>query len=268
MDLNYQRSPFAIRGDLPLPLDEVHLWFVRPASVRSPHVVAACRQVLSADEGCREARFRFERDRHVFLIAHALVRVALSHYCRIDPGAWTFLTNRHGRPELAACPASPRLCFNLTHTAGLAACAIVRSRFVGVDAEHVDRADSIGAIAPRWFSPSEREEIATLPSHARRGRHVQLWVLREAYAKARGIGLSIPLDHLAFSLTGSDSARLRCPPHVDCAPDRWLFRLVQPTLEHWAAVAIDGGRPLGSPVRVRLLQLTDTFELRATAASP
>jgi len=154
-------------------------------------------ELLSEDERSRSARFVFARDRIHFVAAHALVRRALSTYLPLRADEWRFTTNAFGRPEVAGTDVEPRLRFNLSHTDGLVACAVTRGNDVGVDVETLQRGAPID-IAEDVLTQSELAALRELPISERPSRFLEYWTLKEAYVKARGLGLSLPLRAFAF----------------------------------------------------------------------
>ena len=224
--------------DTSLDQDEVHVWC---RAIDGTHGDAYDEAValLSPDERERCARFVFDRDRHTYAIAHALLRTSLSRYADVAPAAWRFEEAPHGKPYLAPGSGAADLAFNLTHTNGLVACAIARHRQVGIDAECSDRAVDDG-VARRFFSDVERahlEQLAAGPARSR--RFFELWTLKEAYVKAIGAGLVHPLNTIVFAPDGAGGAiGFEPPPGVDAA--RWRFALLRPTNQHILAVAAEG----------------------------
>jgi len=166
----------------------VEVWLADPAQVAD---LAACEDVLDADELERARAFHFDRHRREYVVSHALVRHALSHHDGRPPRAWRFVRNRHGRP--AAFDAR-ELAFNLATHPTLVACAIARRDEIGVDVEPIARGAQILALAPCVFARGELAELAALDAGAARDRAVSLWTLKEAYIKARGLGLALGLD--------------------------------------------------------------------------
>lgn len=218
---------------------EVHVWFVRPEIVDER---AALREewasLLDEEETARMQRFRFERDRTLFLVAHAGLRLALSRFGSLSPRAWRFVRNPWGRPELAPGTAAPPLRFNLSHAHGLVALAVRTGGEIGVDVEDATR--DVLEDVERYFSPAEIIALRSLPEERRRDRFFDYWTLKEAFLKAHGEGLSLPLD--AFTLEGIDEGRLSIG--FDLArlrddPARWHFVLLSPTERHRAALAVE-----------------------------
>jgi len=197
--------------------------------------------LLSSEERQRHARFRFERDRDLYVLAHGMLRRVLSRHAGVPPATLEFRTLEHGRPELAAPEAALSLRFNLTHTEGLAACAVAVGRAVGVDAERVTRDADIRALSPRVFSTDERRAIDERDGQAARDRFFEHWTLKEAYVKAVGKGLSLPLRNITTTPASDGSAQLRLVD-IDDAPERWLLRLHRAGTEHQLAVVLEAGQ--------------------------
>ena len=219
---------------------EVHLWYVRPDRLSDERLLEAYRALLSPDELERNGRFVFPKGRHEHLVTRALVRTILSTYRpAVDPRAWDFATNRYGRPEVAAPPGRPALRFNLSHADGLIACLVAAEREVGVDVEDTTRTGLTEvAIADRYFSSTEVDELRSLPVEAQRDRFFDYWTLKEAYIKARGLGLQLSLDQFSFHLAPGRPIRISFGPAIRDDPESWQFELLHPTPRHRLAVAI------------------------------
>jgi 4'-phosphopantetheinyl transferase len=217
---------------------EVHLWYAFSGRAERTELLESYRSILSADELRRHDRFVFDRDRRRFLISHALVRGVLSSYAAVEPEAWRFVSNEHGKPEIESPRGGPQLRFNLSHTDGLSACAVTLERDVGVDVEMTRRTVSDLEIARRSFAPSEQEELERLPEERRRERFFDYWTLKEAYVKARGTGMSLPLDEFAFRLPPGEPPAVRFVGGIDDDPRRWRFFQDRPGPHHRTAVAV------------------------------
>jgi 4'-phosphopantetheinyl transferase len=239
---------------------ELHVRHARTGAVDDPGCRTACRALLSGDEGRRLDRLRREPDRRAFLVAHALLRLMLSRYADVPPASWTFSANRWGRPEIAGPAAAPALRFSLSHTAGLVACAVARDGDCGLDVEACDRTGDLLMVARRVLSESELADLENTPAAARRERFLTYWTLKEAYVKARGMGLSLPLRAISFSLAG---AHIRIASEVpgDAAADRWSFTSMRPTQRHLLAVAQRGDGPTRTLIVREGLPTDGTAEL-------
>src|SRR5262249_35625745 len=139
-----------------------------------------CLAILNQEEREQAQRFVFERDRTLYLIAHALVRTTLSRYVPVAPAAWKFRTNEYGRPGTAASAQLPPLRFNLSHVYGLAACVVTLALDAGVDVEETGRDLDIPGVAAYAFAPDERAVLAGLAGAAQRRRFFEYWTLKEA----------------------------------------------------------------------------------------
>ena len=241
----------------PLPAGEAHLYFMRIGGLAEPP--PALYALLAAAERERCARYMFMSNRIESTAARALVRSALSRYAAIAPTAWTFRQGEHGKPELAGPAGAPPLSFNVSHTEGLVACLVARERAVGVDVEFLGRRSDIALLARRCLSVAERESLWALPEPAQRQRFLIHWTLKEAYLKARGIGIGLPLAEITL-LADDDPAvpagpptRVHLGPGVGDTPERWQLGRCRLTAEHLGAFALE--RAAGEAV-VRLQEVT------------
>jgi 4'-phosphopantetheinyl transferase len=240
---------------------EVHVWTAVPDQVGAPAARARCEAMLSADERDRMRRFHFERDRHIYLVAHALVRTALSRYATCAPAAWTFTANAHGRPEIAPGTCARPLRFNLSHTHGLVAVAVALERDVGVDVEHLYPRSFDLDVAEHFFAPAEVAALMAQPADAQRDRFFAYWTLKESYIKARGLGLALPLDQFAFDLDRrpehhldhGDEIVLTVDPRLEDDGRNWWFHQRRIAPEHRLAVALR--RQPGEPIALQVAPL-------------
>jgi 4'-phosphopantetheinyl transferase len=170
---------------------EVHLWYCLLDAIPDPALPWRYHALLADDERQRLAAFRFEEDRRQYLMAHALLRTTLSQYAPVPPEAWRFERTAQGKPH---APQAPWLQFNLTHTRGLVACALAVQP-VGVDAEWLGQPLD-PALARFVLTPDERLAWEALPEQSRGRALLRCWTLKEAYVKARGLGLSLGFDRV------------------------------------------------------------------------
>lgn len=218
--------------------EDIHLWMAFPEKICDPLLLTAYRELMTAEERKRQQRFSLERHRHQFLIARALVRTMLSRYSGVPPEQWRFSLNRYGRPEIASPGGLAPLRFNLSHTGGIVVCAVALERDIGVDVEDAHRSRIAMELAERYFSREEARDLNALPSSLRRDRFFEYWTLKEAYIKARGMGLSIPLERFSFHMRKGLPLRVSFDPSLHDRPDAWYFRLMQLTARHKAAIAL------------------------------
>jgi 4'-phosphopantetheinyl transferase len=224
---------------VPIHMDkeQLYLWCANPEDVLTEAVSEACAQMMSEEECARWQTFRFERHRREYLATRALVRIALSRYHPVAPEAWRFELNSYGKP--AVYP-DCGLRFNLSNSAELVVCLIARGAEVGVDAEPYERAGKIADLGPEVFSPLELAQLEALRGRERWDRALSLWTLKEAYIKARGMGLTVPLNKLSFLFGGADGIRLQLDPYLCAEPGRnWWCSLVDHA-GHRIALMTDG----------------------------
>jgi 4'-phosphopantetheinyl transferase len=237
-------------GFIPLPLapTEVHLWYLFFDRVSAADPLDRYLAILSPDERARQQRFLFAKDRRQFLLSHALVRTVLSQYAAVPPAAWDFKAGRHGKPYITAPLGLPPLSFNLSHTHGLAAVVVALDREIGVDAEWFDRSNASFDLAERFFAADEVEHLRRVPAGDFRQEFFAFWTLKEAYLKACGLGLAVPLADFAFHLEAGRPPRITFSERLPDDPDRWQFVPFRPQPTHGIAVAIR--RPPGADLAV------------------
>lgn len=198
------------------------------------------RHTLTADECQRAERYIFEKDRTHFVVARGLLRVLLGRYLRQDPQHLRFTYGPHGKPALATDTGGVALRFNVSHSHGLALYAITCGREVGVDVERIRPAVAQEKIAERFFSPREVTVLRALPTLLQAPAFFACWTRKEAYIKAKGDGLSLPLDQFDVSLAPGEPAALlhttRDPQEAAC----WALQDLAPAPGYRAAVAVAG----------------------------
>lgn len=210
----------------------VGVWSVRASQATSLRVM------LSAEERERAARFRFEADADRFAAGRGALRVVLGRWLGLAPQAVRFASLSNGKPVLAG-HAEPQ--FNVSHSGEWALIAVARGRRVGVDVERVrDDADS-GQIARRYFSANEADTFDRLPPEAQPEAFFRCWTRKEAYIKARGDGLSFPLDRFDVAFAPGEPPALLANRVEPAEVGRWsLFDLSAATPGYTAALAAEG----------------------------
>lgn len=223
---------------------EVHVWMTRPEDVTDPDQLQEYQSLLSSDEKERYRRFHFDRDRHHYLVAHVLLRKALSAYVDVDPSAWQFSQNQHGRPEISGPDIMQLLRFNLTHTNGLVACVVTLELDCGIDVEQLSARGNLIGIADKMFAVSEQQDLMNLDGQAFLDRFFTYWTLREAYCKALGVGIAWSKSDYGFVEEGGERWGIRFDTLSNEESAHWQFVLNKPTTEHLLAVAV---RAAGGP---------------------
>ena len=183
--------------DLIVAENEVHVWRVQLELPLSK--VQELRGILTDDEVERANRFACEIDRQRFIVARGTLRSILSRYITIYPGHLRFHSNQYGKPCLAPEFSTHLLNFNLSHSASMALYAITRNVEIGIDVERVRSDFEYEEVAERFFSASDVAGLRLIPTEQRLEAFYNCWTRKEAYIKANGKGLSLPLDSFDVS---------------------------------------------------------------------
>src|SRR5271166_2742107 len=220
-------------GDLGLGADEIHVW--RASLNLAPTVLRNFEATLAADENSRADRFVFPGDRDSFVAARGILRELLGRYLKRSPSEIGFSYGRRGKPAYRARSIESPIDFNLSHSHGRAVYAIARGRQLGVDVEMVRPTVAGEGIAERFFSERECAELRALPPPSQAPAFFNCWTRKEAYIKARGDGLEIPLN--SFDVTLAPGA----PEHFLRGVDsRWHLVAFVAYEDYPAALVYDG----------------------------
>jgi 4'-phosphopantetheinyl transferase len=233
-----EADPFAWQDLPPAPTlvaGEVHVWRAALDEVAEDEV-ARLALTLSADERARSSRLVHAPDRRRFVVGRAALRMVLARYGGGAPGEVAFARTPAGKPVLAG-PAGGTLRFSASHRAGLALCAIVAGREVGVDVERIVRGPVQDLVADRILAPGELAVLRALPPAERERAFFAVWTRKEAYAKARGLGLALPFDRFTVSADPEAPALLGAE---DDDPARWSMRDLRAGEGYAAALVVEG----------------------------
>lgn len=213
--------------------NEVHVWC---ASLEQN--AADCALLLSADEQARARRFRFEREQRRFTIGRGLLRLILSRYLNIPPENLQFEYGTYGKPALDV--GTQNISFNLAHSGELALYAITANLEIGVDLEQIHPIPDVQQLAEQYFSPSEKAELNALPPGERLEAFFRGWTLKEAWLKARGDGLTYPLNQFSVSMAPDGPVRLSGAGDDSQELARWSLRALNPADGYIGALAVAG----------------------------
>lgn len=220
---------------LTLSSGDVHLW----QATLDQRLAVERKHLLSHDEKARAERFHFEKDRNDFIAARVLLRTLLSAYLGINSENLRFTYAEKGKPSLEeSLPSGIK--FNLAHSHGRALYAFSNGREVGVDLEFMrdDLADE--QVAERFFSASEIDSLRAVGPELRKEAFFNCWTRKEAYIKARGEGLSMPLDEFDVSFAPGEPAALLCNHRVPGEPQRWSMQSIPMLPGYVAALVVEG----------------------------
>jgi 4'-phosphopantetheinyl transferase len=226
-------------GDPPhlLP-NEIHVWSARLDL--SGADVERLAHTLSADETTRAGRFHFVRHRAAFVATRGILRQLLGSYTGHDPSKLQFSYRSKGKPFLASPLNHSGMEFNVAHSHGLALLAFSLGSPLGIDVEFVRSDLAIEQIADRYFTEQEIAELRSFPVQQRPETFFRAWTRKEAYMKALGEGLQIPLASFSVSLDPSELPTLQSSDSA-----RWSIHSLSPAAGFVGAmVAESGDRPI------------------------
>jgi 4'-phosphopantetheinyl transferase len=225
---------------IPLATGEIHLWLAFYDQIADERLHAAYRNMLNAAEREQEPRFHFARDRRRYLVTRALVRSVLSRYEPIPPEQWCFPTNAYGRPEILDAQASGGgLSFNISHTHSLIALGVTRHRALGIDVENFRAREAPLDVADHYFAPPEVAALNAVPRDEQQYRFFEYWTFKESYIKARGMGLSLPLDKFSFHYPDDAAVELTIDRQLGDDAARWEFWQFRPAAEYLLAICAE-----------------------------
>jgi 4'-phosphopantetheinyl transferase len=218
--------------------DEVQLWRVDLEAIRSQE--SRWQQLLSSDETIRAARFHFAADRQRFVASRAWLRTILAAFLVAEPSELNFSYSKNEKPFLGPGHARSGITFNVSHSGGIGLYAFARRRDIGVDVEQIRRDFDAESIAHRFFSASEQKQLAALPESERVDAFFRCWTRKEAYIKAIGEGLSLPLSQFDVSLETLETNALLATRPDRSEAEHWMIREVPGGAGYSAALCVRG----------------------------
>ncbi|MBC5821270.1 MAG: 4'-phosphopantetheinyl transferase superfamily protein [Candidatus Eremiobacteraeota bacterium] len=184
----------------------MHVWDARVSAFAAQ--ASALRATLDGSELQRADRFRFERDRLQYVVAHGLVRALLGGYLERPASVLRFATGLYGKPALVEPAIHPPLEYNLSHSGDVVLIAVARQRAVGIDVERWAKHIVYDELAEYCFSAAERSELRAASHHDKAAAFFAGWTRKEAYIKATGLGITAGLDYFDVSLGPGNAAKL------------------------------------------------------------
>jgi 4'-phosphopantetheinyl transferase len=225
---------------LQLPIQTaVDVWAVDLDTKESSHYES----LLSVDERERAGRFRFERDRHRYVVGRGCLRRLIAQYLAISPAKIMFAYNDYGKPYLPAQPEQPDLRFNVTHSQQFALLGFTWCRRLGVDIEIIRPFADLDDLVCRFFAPDEVSAWRTIHPAQQIEAFLCGWTRKEAFIKAIGDGLSYPLDQFVVSLHPDEQARLIAIEDSTIAVQNWEVISLRPFPQTIAAIVVENAAP-------------------------
>lgn len=219
--------------------NDIHVWCVFCDAITDPQLLSRYHSLLNENEKSQHRRFYFEKHRHQYLVTRALVRSVLSLYeKRVTPEQWQFKKNNYGKPYISNIDLVTHLRYNLSHTDELIVMAVILNQEIGIDVEYLPRLGMMSDIANKFFSPHEAKQLQGLREEQKINRFCDLWTLKEAYIKACGMGLSIPLNHFSYSFSPDGKISIDFIPEREDLPELWQFWQICPSDRHKISMAL------------------------------
>jgi 4'-phosphopantetheinyl transferase len=216
--------------------NEVHVW--RAYLDVTEGSISYLEDTLDANERERAERFQFPEHRSRFICAHGALREILGRYLALQPTELRFSYGRFGKPALAAQPKKRRLSFNMSHAHQIALYAVVWDRDIGIDLEHHRPILEADQIVERNFSAREKATFGALPANKKQDVFLKYWTRKEAFVKAVGGGLSLPLDRIDVTAISGEHATLLSTIGQSASFLDWSLRDIEPSPHYSAAVAV------------------------------
>lgn len=220
----------------PVPLDrgEVHLWRIRLADHQGRLTRFA--GALVDEERLRAERFRFDRDRDLYVLSRGALRLLLAAYTGQRAENLEFRYGSQGKPSIH----SEEVQFNLSHSGGLCSVVFAREIRVGVDIEEKSRDASFLDLAERFFAPDERRALAKLSDQELRDAFYAVWTRKEAYIKALGEGVTHGLDNFSVTVEPDVERPTVMSDRDPRASETWSMISFEPESGFAGAMAIEG----------------------------
>lgn len=222
--------------DVQLGAEEIHIW----SGVLDQHASEyfSFVQALSIDELMRAGRFQSQNDRYRFIVRHGMLRIILGCYLCVKPSAIQFCHGKNGKPAITETFGKGTIHFSLSHSNGVALFAFAHNHELGVDIEHIRDVSEMEQIVERFFSIKENEVLRSLPESQKREAFYNGWTCKEAFVKALGDGLSLPLDTFDVSLVPGESAELLRIEGDSVEASKWSIQSLKPAPDYIGALAV------------------------------
>jgi 4'-phosphopantetheinyl transferase len=204
------------------------------------------KSVLSPDEINHYRRRQVDRARRSYAVSRGALRIILSHYLSIPPGDVRFAYGERGKPFLASPPLDLR--FNASHSGDIAIYSVAPRLDLGIDIEKIRMVQDIEQIASHHFCAEEVIDLVSLPISERHAAFFRCWTMKEAYIKATGDGLAVPLNCFRVAFDRGDQIGLIHIGGDRDAARSWTLHEIIPTDGYVGALAY---RDDGQAVNIR-----------------
>lgn len=219
---------------------DVHLWLTTLDTSRLD--TSALLGELDEEEIRRAEKFRFESDYARYVLSHAMLRRCLGSYVDVQPKRIVLASDQNGKPHLVD-PTDAGITFNLSHSGDCILIGFAKNRAIGVDIERLRSLKDMEHVVDLSFSASERAAFRALAVQDQLAAFYRIWVQKEAYLKACGSGLKLPLDKVSVTADPHQPVALHAVDTAEASNAReWLMHEMT-TAPGYMAVAVVGNGP-------------------------
>ncbi len=216
----------------------LHIWYF-PLHTQD-HAIVKLHGLLNLEEQEKAERFSSKLLKCRFIVGRASLRLILGRYLNEEPAELAFENGEFGKPSLRRKSDLNSLQFNMAHSHDLGTIAVANGRRVGIDIERVRTIEDMDKIVLNSFSPFERSAFAGIPAKDRTTAFLRCWTRKEAYLKATGMGLSLPLDKFDVTMAPGHEPRLLRVENNSEEVSRWSFSDLDFESDYIGTVAVEG----------------------------
>ncbi|MEL6525159.1 MAG: 4'-phosphopantetheinyl transferase superfamily protein [Chloroflexota bacterium] len=225
--------------------DSIHIWQFTHDQPNS--VVDSLYPMLSVEEKERIQRYYTPQLRARGTVRRGILRYLLGNYLQREPNMLSFSYSEYNKPYLD----TERIFFNLSHSEERVLIAICKQD-IGVDIEAIKPLPDLMTVAKHHFSPAEQTALFSLSPSEQVIAFYRCWTRKEAFIKADGRGLSVPLDAFDVTLKSDQPARITriAPSLTNIHTLKWNLHHIGINEQFMGAIAYHGKQ---RPLRLFLL---------------
>jgi 4'-phosphopantetheinyl transferase len=194
------------------------------------------RRLLDETEIRRADRFSVGNAMNRFVTARGMLRLVVGRSLDTDPSRLRIREGPRGKPSLASPATRSTPHFNLSHSGDAVVVALADVE-LGIDVEALRPVARAERLAARFFSDGERRQLAGREVGDRDAAFLTIWTAKEAYLKAIGSGVAMPLSQIEIDLSGPSFSRIVSDPHE---AGRWTLLQTRLPIGAVCSVAIRG----------------------------
>lgn len=232
----------------------LHIWRI-PLQVRADRI-ENLGKVLSQEERERASRFVTQRLSTRFSVCRAAVRVVLADYMSVIPRKVQFFHTDKGKPYVKGTGTGRELRFNVSHSEDVAVLGITWQREIGIDVEAKREIGHVEQLVDRCLGPLEKKAFRRRERASTSDLFLRYWTHKEAYLKAIGEGLQIPMSSVEFDLEAEGSGRLLSCPATNPRSRQMVVADFNPGDGYYGAFAVEGQEP----ITVRLFDWSEQID--------